>query len=708
MKHLHKKHYRPEVDGIRAISVIAIIVYHAQISIYDYKILQGGFLGVDVFFVISGYLITGILFRENQRQSFTFSDFYFRRIKRIIPAFIAMVFITTIYAWVYLLPVQFVEYAYSLINSLTFTSNMYFWYIAEEYGGDSSLLKPLLHTWSLSVEEQFYLFFPVVIAILFRFDKKNIFPLFVIAAILSLCFSHILSSTHYGVPLDFVSEVFPYANQFIEKLNNAKEQFAFYTLPSRAWELLAGAIIAYLHYHSYSIKSKNLANVLSLLAVGAILVPMCVYSDNIHHPSFFTLIPVLGTCLILLISRKETWINSILAARGMVAVGLVSYSLYLWHYPIFSFARIVTINNLTLYDKTFLIFITVIIAITSYYLVEKPFRYRWLTTKKQAFGFFFVSSLIMLFIGMSIIQNKGFVNRMPSLLVSTYNELGRVTDYPAQDGLDCFGRKENFCRFNKEAKKTIILLGDSHMAALEREFLNFGTTYEYETILMNFSACQYIPKTNWVKKSNNQLYQCSADIQEKRKKLLLGIRPSIIVIGGRLPLILSGESFNNQEGGSDEEIPYILQPENKFYSDNDSRADFIRKSYVDAINELIEYGHQVIVVYPSPEVGWHVPKRLNNLFYIYGDKFEEHMQMNPITTSLAVYYERSKSSFELLDSISRVSRVYPHKIVCSEELQRCFAHDKTASFYYDSDHFSFYGTKLLMEEIGKEIKSISK
>ena len=215
-----KINYRPEIDGLRAIAVISVIFYHAQIELFNHKLFLGGFIGVDIFFVISGYLITSIILKElHVTGNFSFSKFYERRIRRILPALLLIMLASLPLAWLYLLPTSLVDFSKSILYSLGFGSNFYFHFSGEEYGAISGFFKPMLHTWSLSVEEQYYILFPIILLISLRFFKNYLIVIFLIRFLLSL------------VIADWGSKNYP--------------SFTFYVLPTRGWELLAGSILAY-------------------------------------------------------------------------------------------------------------------------------------------------------------------------------------------------------------------------------------------------------------------------------------------------------------------------------------------------------------------------------------------------------------------------------------------------------------------------------
>lgn len=212
--------YRPEIDGLRAIAVISVILYHAEITILGHRLFKGGFIGVDIFFVISGYLITYIILKELViTGKFKFQKFYERRIRRIIPALLVVMYLSLPLAYLYLLPNSFVDFSKSILSSLLFISNFYFHYSDQVYNAESSSLKPFLHTWSLSIEEQFYILFPVVLLITFNYFRKYLIHILIFGFVVSLGLADWGSRNHAS--------------------------FNFYILPTRAWELLAGSILAY-------------------------------------------------------------------------------------------------------------------------------------------------------------------------------------------------------------------------------------------------------------------------------------------------------------------------------------------------------------------------------------------------------------------------------------------------------------------------------
>ncbi|MDA8791587.1 acyltransferase, partial [Candidatus Pelagibacter bacterium] len=308
--------YRPEIDGLRAIAVAAVIIYHAQIKFFGYQFFQGGFIGVDIFFVISGYLITSIIFKELLvRGSFSFKLFYERRVRRILPVLLFVMLISLPFAWLYLFPSGIIDFSKSVLYSIGFSSNFYFHSSGQEYGDLGGLFKPFLHTWSLSVEEQYYIIFPIIILAVFKYIKKYLIYILIIGFIISLLLA------------DWTSK------------NNSS--ISFYFLYTRIWELLAGSLLAYFESKiGHRSKHKTLNLILPLIGLILVGFSFLFFYDGVHHPSFYTLLPIIGVCLIIWFSSENELITKILSTKLFVGVGLISYSLYLWHYPIFSFVKI--------------------------------------------------------------------------------------------------------------------------------------------------------------------------------------------------------------------------------------------------------------------------------------------------------------------------------------------------------------------------------
>ena len=351
--------YRPEIDGLRALAVIPVILFHAGFDFFS-----GGFVGVDIFFVISGYLITTIIIKELDNNTFSLKNFYERRARRILPALIFVILISTFLSFIFLTESELASYFKSVIATLLFFSNFFFYKTSPYFRAESDL-EPLIHTWSLSIEEQFYIIFPITLVLFYKFFKRYIPLLFIFSFASSLFICQFLALKTGGT------------------LN-------FYFTFSRIWELALGAICAYLITYknlSFSILLKNL---LSIIGIVIILLSILFFNRQTVYPSFYTLCPTIGTAFIILFANKETFIKKILSIKLFVAIGLISYSLYLWHQPLLAFGK-VFFDDFSISKRLISILISILLSIFSYYFIEKIFRDK----DKINFKIFFKIGLII-------------------------------------------------------------------------------------------------------------------------------------------------------------------------------------------------------------------------------------------------------------------------------------------------------------------------
>lgn len=336
--------YRPEIDGLRAVAIIPVIFFHAGFDVFS-----GGFVGVDIFFVISGYLITSIIVREIEQKRFSVIGFYERRARRLLPALFFVIICCLPFLWMFLLPEELKVFGQSLVSVVTFSSNIYFW-LTTSYFAPATEELPLLHTWSLAVEEQFYALFPLLLLLLWRFGRLAIFWFIAFMAALSLALSHWASTNMVA------------AN--------------FFLLPTRAWELLIGALLAIVHQVPGMARlraKKYVAEVLSITGLAVILYSIFCFDKTIPFPSLYTLLPVLGAAIIIAFASKENWVGAFLSSGPFVFVGLISYSAYLWHQPILAIIRTSVPYDFLLTDLL-LVASIFLLAFLTYRFVETPFR----------------------------------------------------------------------------------------------------------------------------------------------------------------------------------------------------------------------------------------------------------------------------------------------------------------------------------------------
>lgn len=373
--------YRPEIDGLRTIAVLPVLFFHAGVTGFS-----GGFVGVDIFFVISGFLITRILDDDLKNGRFSILTFYERRFRRIIPALVFYVLLTAIAAYMLFLPPFFEDFARSLVAVGTFTSNIYFWKFSG-YFENSALLRPLLHTWSLAVEEQFYIFMPIAMWLLYKVSFRVRLAAFALALTLSLALSI------------YAIDVAPTAN--------------FFLLPTRSWELLIGSLLALWGGQSTLPYRTN-----SAVAIGAailILYSVFAYTDATPFPGLAAVLPCAGAALIIYTGGPtRSVVGKILASAPFVFIGKISYSLYLAHWPITVFVRYVTLEEPNGLHAIGIIAASLLLAICSWRFVETPFRLQTVSWPRRALiGSALASMSIVSLFGYAGIAGQGFPQRFP-------------------------------------------------------------------------------------------------------------------------------------------------------------------------------------------------------------------------------------------------------------------------------------------------------
>tara|TARA_B110001450_G_scaffold125705_1_gene118381 strand:- start:2377 stop:4353 length:1977 start_codon:yes stop_codon:yes gene_type:complete len=652
------RNYRPEIDGLRFVAVISVILYHAQITIFGFQPFKGGFIGVDIFFVISGYLITSIILKELlEKGSFSFNNFYKRRIRRILPVLIFVMLVSIPFSWIYIYPIDLVGYSKSILYSLGFGSNYYFHYSGLEYGSPESLLKPFLHTWSLSVEEQYYILFPIVLVIVFKYFRQSLIYFLV------LCFFISLLSADWG--------------------SKNYSSLTFYFLHSRVWELISGSLIAYFEIKcGHRSQNKTLNQILPILGLFLIFYSIIFFNNKIFHPSFYTLIPVIGVTLILWFTDKDDAVKRILSNKLFVGIGLISYSLYLWHYPIFSFAKNLGIFFDDNFGKLILTIITFILSIFSYYLIERPAR------RVNSFKKVFISLAISIFIIFTynavVVNNDGFSNRVK---VKNYQKK-QTYNYLTENGKVCFGRPyNNLCKFGSQQKE-IILLGDSQLASLSFDLYN-RTKSSYTFLPITYPGYFHLRDIKLINKHTKKI---SNDYDIKREnidKLLIQSKNNIIIIGGATSLYLYNKRIEERAAHWDS---MFVDKESLRYN-----PETIEKAFIHLVKELSK-NNQIILLYPMPEIGVNLQKK----------KFENMVRV--FEYKYSTFLKQNEEVIDLFNSINQpnIHKVYSYKAFCNEKTNLCATHDKDNFFFFDGYHPSLEGAKMINNLIMKKINLINK
>ena len=430
--------YRSDIDGLRAVSIIAVLLFHAGY-------ITGGYIGVDVFFVISGFLITKILLGHiSDNGKINFVDFYERRIKRIVPNLLLVVLFSQIAAIYFFSPIVLIEFSWQSISSIFFFSNIYFYLFSDIKYGQGISNEPLLHTWSLGIEEQFYILLPILILLLYRVYKKDYLKYLVYFVLLTLSgyvFSLLIGENH---PV-----------------------FNFYLIFTRYWELFIGSILAIL---SNEVTQKNKASVLVYFGLSLVIFSMIYFDSSDSHPNMYTLVPLLGTALIIRYGHiQDTLVGNFLTTKIMTYVGLISYSLYLWHYPIFTFLEI---EKKSLFFQILIIIFVFLISSLNYHLFENIMRRRDNTRK-----FFYTILAILLTLNLSIafstISARGFPDSW-KIEGQNFDGISYIDKWNKATQLEM-----SLDPFPKNSNKNILFVGNSVNLDLYRAFKTGDESEKY-------------------------------------------------------------------------------------------------------------------------------------------------------------------------------------------------------------------------------------
>jgi len=474
MQNLHPISYRADIDGLRAVAVSAVVLFHAFPDI-----LPGGFVGVDIFFVISGYLISLIIFKEIKNKNFSFMQFYSRRIRRIFPALLLVLASCYGAGYLVLFPIDFRHLGIEIASSAAFIQNFFLWsessyfYLPETH--------PLLHLWSLGVEEQFYIIWPFLLWVAYKTKLKLLWFICLITSI------------------SFISNIYDLAVLY-------DQTAAFYSPFSRFWELMLGSLLAYSQIHSsklwlrdYCRTKFNLSTIshlthgLTILGLFLILLSLFLFNQRSNFPGWLALLPTLGAMFIITAGENAYFNRRLLANPILVQIGLISYPLYLWHWPVLFFANVISSDPLTKYQKILVIILSIVLAYFTYILIEKPIRFG----KHVAIKITILTILMVAvgYLGLNTFQRNGLSFRFPAdviekaeLVPDRFDEHTRVdqcfllsTNTFTNDGL-CDGDPK---------KPTIFLWGDSHAAALYPGFKNL--TLQKDVNIAQYTAATCAP-----------------------------------------------------------------------------------------------------------------------------------------------------------------------------------------------------------------------
>jgi peptidoglycan/LPS O-acetylase OafA/YrhL len=639
--------HRPDIDGLRAVAIVPVVLFHAQVPAFS-----GGYVGVDVFFVISGFLITGIIRHEIDAGIFTIAGFYERRVRRLLPALFAMVLVTSaIGAWL-LLPSDLVDFAASVLATVFFASNVLFWQ-QSGYFGHAAEQTPLLHTWSLAVEEQFYILYPLFLVFVATRWKRRYVPATVAVTAASFALGLVLVA--------------------------ADRDAAFYLAPGRAWELGIGALLAFGVLPPS--RRAPVRNVTALLGAVAIGWSVFGYSESTRFPGTAALLPCLGTAALLWAGTGgRNVVGRVLSLRPLVLVGLVSYSLYLWHWPLLALGRYHAVRPLTPGETTVLLAVAVIASVVSWRYVERPFRgKRGLWRRRPLFlaalaagGVFTAWAAVVLLAG-------GWPQRLePEVARLVASALDRRPhDWSCSNVEPARIRAGDLCRLGERStvEPTFLVWGDSHGRVLADPIGAAAARAGAAGWLAVHTGCAPLLGVRRSDRDDDCGEFNAATLDLLRRS------PGItdVVLVGRWGLLAEGTRYG-QESGRD---AFLVEGDESAATPERNRPMFAR-ALQRTVTRLVALDKRVWIVGSIPEVGWNVPSVLARSV-----RFGRPPPMPPTLTEFERRQRFVSATLSGLDALDGVTVVWPHAYLC-DRTNCAVARDGRAT-YFDDHHLTLHG-----------------
>jgi peptidoglycan/LPS O-acetylase OafA/YrhL len=648
--------YRPDIDGLRGLAVLLVVLFHA-----GFPYVTGGFIGVDIFFVISGYLITSIIVDDAKKQHFSYVHFYERRIRRILPALYVMAVVVLFVALLIQMPLDLIKTAKALLFSTLSLSNVFFWRTTD-YFSSASEFEFFLHTWSLCVEEQFYFFFPIVI-LCFLKKGKWLLGLTVAAFVISFAFSVYTSYYH--------------------------EWASYYLLPSRAWQMMMGAVLAIIVIE-FSV-GRRLANVLAVLAALCILFPLFFYTKGTRFPGLSAFVPTFGAALIIFIGSTCTgsWLTRVLSCSWIKFIGIISYSLYLWHWPIFAFLRNYQADTqLSLFFSLAGLLLSFLMAYLSWRFIESPFRDKTLFSRKAVFVVMGASSGLLVCLCLAIVFLQGVPSRIDPQIISLSSVIkDAAINSPCMNKKSEDIKKGNVCSLGDERvdQVSVALWGDSHSGALKNSFSLAVEEKGKKGVFLGKTGCP--PILGVLKKNISDGEECLSFNDEAFRLILSNNSIKTVFLHARWALSVEGTRYMSERG-----VNYVLvDVENE--SLHLTNADIVERSLNRTLRGLLLAGKKVVIIASVPEVGFSVPKvAANNLFW---------GKSRDIRPSIKAFVHRQSMTNQIFETLKAsypmVEFIYPSDKLCDASV--CHIMLEGESLYFDTNHLSDLGSGIVVEQL---------
>jgi peptidoglycan/LPS O-acetylase OafA/YrhL len=619
--------YRADIDGLRAVAVLSVIMFHLSSSL-----LPGGYLGVDMFFVLSGYLITAIISKEIDDKSFTILQFYERRIRRIMPALLFMLAVITALAMVLLLPADLIGYGRSLFATLAFVANMYF-LRDTNYFARAAEEKPLLHIWSLGVEEQFYVIFPILLALTARYWPRGVLPVVAASTFISFALNLWMLSIGGDTP-------------------------AFYLLPTRAWELGVGAVIALLPTRL----APRGTTAATAAVMGAILVGIgLVFPGDVSVLSLRLPVPlgaVIGTGLLIWAATAERpFVSRLAAAAPVVLIGQISYSLYLWHWPIIVFFKYYLVRELALLETALAVALMAVCAVVSWRYIERPFRNRSMTYGTVLRG---VGSAVVLLAaaGGAVLSLDGLPNRLGREAAAINSAIGTNFRCPVSTYLAFGGSRA--CLLNLPSRNPrdaeLVLFGNSHAQMYAPLIEEIARAQNRAGLLVPMNGCM---PTQLI----NLSPACSAMAKLNLDEILKLPKAKVVVIGMTW-------GANRQE---------LFDANGQLIAEEQKIAALIA-GLDDILGQIKKSGRRAVLIGPIEYPGWDIASVVSR------EMAFSRPSVRGSSVPIDNFQARFGTAFAHFEARLGRDFIRPDRVMCDKE--RCDFIRQGRSFFADSNHIA--------------------
>ena len=638
--------YRREIDGLRAVAVLAVVLFHAGFAPF-----AGGFVGVDVFFVISGYLITTLVVRDVKAGAFSVMQFYERRVRRILPALVTVCLATTVGALFWMLPDELTDYSESLVATALFVSNFHFANETGYFGADPSLF-PLLHTWSLAIEEQYYLVTPLAVVMIAQVGLRSFGFVLLLTCAASFSFAGWLS----------VSD----------------PENAFFDTGARIWEILAGALAALVLSETPGLRRTPAAakDILASAGLAMIVVAIVFYHEDLPFPGVPALLPVTGAVLFVIFADGRTAVGRLLSTAPVVGIGLVSYSAYLWHQPLFSFARLHGEATLDAPRQFLLIGATFALAYVSWRTVETPFRRKNFGGRRATFGMAISGVAILVAAGAYGQISRGVLQRYDRPERDFHEAMQSLQRYASKCQWQSLlgGGDDGICLVgNVDAKPSLIVWGDSHAEVLRSGLDEALAIHGMSAMVISRPGCSPLSGTTY-EASDADTRRCEATVKKDIERIE-GEAATTLIVAAHWSHYRKSDRY---AAAGKEDTP------NNCAS---AAASPFEEAVAETICRLVWNGKEVFVMRSVPQLPFNPIDRLFDRKSALLEPMDILVPRSPVADGL-----------DFLASLALPVRLIdPADALCTDAGNLCTVARKGVPFYRDDNHLSGRGSSVVGE-----------